>query len=302
MWARRDRTSTRELDEKIASRCLRRRGHGRSGLRSDACQRRAVAAQRRPGSAAGQEVLDRPARRAPAVGTLARRARGRADPARRDRPPVARASTTSRGCSTARTTRCAVSGDKIEVWVANDTAFPAGDCRAQIPDSTHDHRRAGRAAWSASSTATCTRRRRRPSARLLTATAPTRILGPDANGNGGVYTGGGEKTVALIDNVRDDNYYTFPAAPTYIAGLLLVAVQRAARPQRHDDRRLRLGAPDRRRTRRTSRRPICARAARRARTSTRARSRTSGSTSCTTTPTRSRRRGSTRGSPTSPRR
>ena len=27
-------------------------------------------------------------------------------------------------------------GDKIEVWVANDTAFPAGDCRAQIPNST----------------------------------------------------------------------------------------------------------------------------------------------------------------------
>ena len=44
------------------------------------------------------------------------------------------------------------------------------------------------------------------------------VLGPDANGNGGVYTGGGDKTVALIDNVRDDNYYTFPAAPTYIAG------------------------------------------------------------------------------------
>ena len=43
-------------------------------------------------------------------------------------------------------------------------------------------------------------------------------LGPDANGNGGDYTGGGDKTVTLIDNVRDDNYYTFPAAPTYIAG------------------------------------------------------------------------------------
>ena len=44
------------------------------------------------------------------------------------------------------------------------------------------------------------------------------LLGPDANGNGGDYTGGGEKTVALIDNVRDDNFYDFPAAPTYIAG------------------------------------------------------------------------------------
>ena len=44
------------------------------------------------------------------------------------------------------------------------------------------------------------------------------LLGPDANGNGGVYTGDGDNTVALIDNVRDDNFYDFPAAPTYIAG------------------------------------------------------------------------------------
>ena len=41
---------------------------------------------------------------------------------------------------------------------------------------------------------------------------------PGSNGHGGVYTGDGDKTVALIDNVRDDNFYTFPAAPTYIAG------------------------------------------------------------------------------------
>ena len=27
-------------------------------------------------------------------------------------------------------------GDHIEVWVANDRAFPAGDCRLQIPGST----------------------------------------------------------------------------------------------------------------------------------------------------------------------
>jgi hypothetical protein len=48
------------------------------------------------------------------------------------------------------------------------------------------------------------------------------ILGPDGNGNGGVYTGDGNKTVALIDNVRDDNFYNFPAAPTYIAGFFSV--------------------------------------------------------------------------------
>ena len=27
-------------------------------------------------------------------------------------------------------------GDHIEVWVANDIAFPAGDCRAQVPGTT----------------------------------------------------------------------------------------------------------------------------------------------------------------------
>ena len=83
--------------------------------------------------------------------------------------------------------------------------------------------------------------------------------------------------------------------------LLLLAVQRAVRPQRHDDRRVRLGCTAPRRTRRTSRPPTCAPAARRARTSTRAPSPTSGSTCCTTTPTRSRRPGSTRACPTSPR-
>ena len=84
--------------------------------------------------------------------------------------------------------------------------------------------------------------------------------------------------------------------------VLLLAVQRAVRPQRHDDRRVRLGAPHRRRTRRTSRPTTCAPAARPGRACTRARSRTSGSTCCSTTPTRSRRPGSTRACPTSRRR
>jgi Immune inhibitor A peptidase M6 len=108
-------------------------------------------------------------------------------------------------------------GNKIEVWVANDTAFPAGDCRTQIPDST---------------TVTDAQAQELvdefdnnmfPKETTTFSTPPDRDgtnaqLGPDANGNGGDYTGDGDKTVALIDNVRDDNYYTFPAAPTYIAG------------------------------------------------------------------------------------
>ena len=85
-------------------------------------------------------------------------------------------------------------------------------------------------------------------------------------------------------------------------GILLLPVQRAARPQRDDRRRLRLGAPDDGQPAGRADRRTCAPAVRRGRTSTRAPSPTSGSTCCTTTRTRSRRRGSTRVCPTSPRR
>ena len=74
-------------------------------------------------------------------------------------------------------------------------------------------------------------------------------------------------------------------------GVPLLAVQRAVRPQRDDDRRVRLGRTAPAPTRRTSRPATCAPAARLGRSSTRARSPTSGSTCCTTTPTRSRRPG-----------
>jgi hypothetical protein len=108
-------------------------------------------------------------------------------------------------------------GTKIEVWVANDTAFPAGDCRDQIADST---------------TVTDAQAEELrdefdnnmfPKETTTFSTPPDRDgtnsqIPPDANGNGGDYGGGGDKTVALIDNVRDDNYYDFANNPTYIAG------------------------------------------------------------------------------------
>ncbi|GAA2610835.1 hypothetical protein GCM10010399_47130 [Dactylosporangium fulvum] len=108
-------------------------------------------------------------------------------------------------------------GEHIEVWVAVDTSFPAGDCRNSVPNTT---------------TVTDAQvanfihefdTNMYPKETAAFSTPPDRdgsnaLLGPDANGNGGVYTGGGNKTVTLVDNVRDDNYYTFPAAPTYIAG------------------------------------------------------------------------------------
>jgi hypothetical protein len=108
-------------------------------------------------------------------------------------------------------------GDHIEVWVANDLSFPAGDCRAQIPGSTEI------TDAQVQHLITEFDGNMYPKETAAFSTPPDRDgsnaqIGPDANGNGGVYTGDGDNTVALIDNVRDDNYYTFPEAPTYIAG------------------------------------------------------------------------------------
>jgi hypothetical protein len=108
-------------------------------------------------------------------------------------------------------------GNNIEVWVANDVAFPAGDCRLQIPSSTQITD--AQVAYLVNEFDT----NMYPKETAAFSTPPDRdgsnsLIPPDANGNGGVYTGGGNKTVTLVDNVRDDNFYTFPAAPTYIAG------------------------------------------------------------------------------------
>jgi hypothetical protein len=113
-------------------------------------------------------------------------------------------------------------GNKIEVWVANDLAFPPGDCRNQIPNPTEV------TDAQVASLITEFDNTIYPTETATFSTPPDRdgtnaILGPDRNGNGGVYTGDGDKTVALIDNVRDPNFYTFPAAPTYIAGFFSVA-------------------------------------------------------------------------------
>jgi len=108
-------------------------------------------------------------------------------------------------------------GDKIEVWVANDLAFPAGDCRDQVPGSTEiTQAQVDRLVSEFDGNMY-------PKETAAFSTPPDRDgsnaqLGPDANGNGGDYTGDGDNTVALIDNVRDDNFYSFPESPTYIAG------------------------------------------------------------------------------------
>jgi hypothetical protein len=104
-------------------------------------------------------------------------------------------------------------GDKIEVWVANDTAFPAGDCRTQIPDSTTVTDEQVASLVNEFDT------------NMFPKETATFSTPPDRDGSnsdpqleGFDFTGDGDNTVALIDNVRDDNFYAFPAAPTYIAG------------------------------------------------------------------------------------
>jgi len=114
-------------------------------------------------------------------------------------------------------------GDKIEVWVASDsdatssgTAFPAGDCRMNTPnttDITDDQ---------VQNLITQFDTNMFPKESAAFSVAPDRDgshaqLGP-RDGQGGDYSGAGDKIVTLVDNVRDDNFYHFPAAPTYIAG------------------------------------------------------------------------------------
>ena len=100
-------------------------------------------------------------------------------------------------------------GDKIEVWVADDTSFPAGDCRGA---EHRDHPGPGRPADQP------VRRQHVPQGDrdLQHPAGPRRHR--TARCPESTRRGDGDKTVALIDNVRDDNYYDFPAASTYIAG------------------------------------------------------------------------------------
>jgi hypothetical protein len=117
-------------------------------------------------------------------------------------------------------------GQHIEVWVADDLAFPAGDCRTVVPDSTVvSDAQVAELVDQFDNTMY-------PRETAAFSTPPARDgsnarIGPDANGNGGVYTGGGDKTVTLVDNVRDDNFYDFPAALTYTAGFFSSALTEA---------------------------------------------------------------------------
>lgn len=98
-------------------------------------------------------------------------------------------------------------GKHIEVWVAEDLAFPAGDCRkdsvaitdGQVTELVHEFDD-----------------RIYPKETAAFSTPPDRD-GSDP-GRAGDYRGDGDKTVTLVDNIRDDNYFNYPKAVTYVAG------------------------------------------------------------------------------------
>lgn len=109
-------------------------------------------------------------------------------------------------------------GSKVEVWVASGTddvsagtAFPAGDCRNDTPGST-DITDA-----QAQYLADEFDNNMFPRESAAFSTPPDRD-GTNALISGADFTGNGDRIVVLVDNVRDDNFYDFPARPTYIAG------------------------------------------------------------------------------------
>jgi hypothetical protein len=98
-------------------------------------------------------------------------------------------------------------GKHIEVWTADDLAFPADDCRKNATEIT-----GGQMADLVREFDTIIY----PKETAAFSTPPDRT-GADAALSGD-FTGDGDKTVTLIDNIRDDNYFDFPKAVTYIAG------------------------------------------------------------------------------------
>ncbi|MEO8518650.1 MAG: peptidase M6 [Dermatophilaceae bacterium] len=110
-------------------------------------------------------------------------------------------------------------GDSVEVWVADDRAFPAGDCRnalgltevtdAQVSNFIHEF-----------------------DSNIYPKESATFSVPPSRDGHNAIlpglvpnlpsseYKGEGNKIVTLVDNVRDANYFnpTAPDGQTYIAG------------------------------------------------------------------------------------
>jgi hypothetical protein len=113
-------------------------------------------------------------------------------------------------------------GEKIEVWVASGqdgvsagTAFPAGDCRNDVPNST---------AVTDAQVRDLVRqfdRNMYPKETATLSTPPDRAgvnTLPGLTAAGLNFAGDGDHTVTLVDNVRDPNFYAFPQNKSYVAG------------------------------------------------------------------------------------
>ncbi|WP_433824981.1 peptidase M6 immune inhibitor A [Actinoplanes sp. CA-015351] len=99
-------------------------------------------------------------------------------------------------------------GKNIEVWVAKDLAFPAGDCRGAQATEITDAQVADLVREFDDNIY--------PKETAAFSTPPDRSgMNPGIDGD---FTGAGNRTVTLIDNVRDDNYFSYPERPTYISG------------------------------------------------------------------------------------
>ena len=98
-------------------------------------------------------------------------------------------------------------GKHIEVWVANDLAFPEGDCRKNATEVT-DAQVDGLV--------------REFDEVIHPRETKAFSTPPDRSGTNpglpGDFTGAGGRTVTLVDNVRDDNYFDFPKRQTYVSG------------------------------------------------------------------------------------
>ncbi len=109
------------------------------------------------------------------------------------------------------------SGEHIEVWVATDLSFPAGDCRNDVDGGARVVVTQAQAAQLAATFD------RRIYPRESTAfSVPRERDGTRARADGARYspTGDGDDIVVLVENVRDDNFYDSDNAANqpYIAG------------------------------------------------------------------------------------
>ena len=104
-------------------------------------------------------------------------------------------------------------GANIEVWVADDLNYPAGDCRNDGNVNVVTDAQTQSLADEFDTNIL-------PKESQYFSVAPDRDGSNAGVGDPGYYSGDGNKTLALISNVRDANYYApnTPDGKTYIAG------------------------------------------------------------------------------------